>query len=106
MNSIKKKLIKLINSKEEGIALDHFINICLYKKDGYYVNLEGRIQKAFKASYPPGESKEDWEIINNISQFLNKRLDITNKFDLETKLIKSNNLYSKESYITKEKNSS
>ena len=38
MNSIKKKLIKLINSKEEGIALDQFINICLYKKDGYYVN--------------------------------------------------------------------
>ena len=76
------------------------------EKDGYYVNLEGRIQKAFKASYPPGESKEDWEIINNISQFLNKRLDIINKFDLETKLIKSNNLYSKESYITKEKNSS
>ena len=70
------------------------------EKDGYYVNLEGRIQKAFKASYPPGESKEDWEIINNISQFLNKRLDIINKFDLETKLIKSNNLYSKESYIT------
>ena len=62
-------------------------------KDGYYVNLEGRIQKAFKASYPPGESKEDWEIINNISQFLNKSLDIINKFDLETKLIKSNNLY-------------
>ena len=74
------------------------------EKDGYYVNLEGRIQKAFKASYPPGESKEDWEIINNLSQLLNKDLDIINKFDLQKKLIKSNNLYSKEGYIVKEKN--
>ena len=73
------------------------------EKNGFYVNLEGRIQKAFKASYPPGESKEDWEIINNISQSLSKHLDITNKFDLEKKLIRSNNYYSKEGFIIKEK---
>ena len=75
------------------------------EKNGFYVNLEGRIQKAFKASYPPGESKEDWEIINNISQSLSKHLDITNKFDLEKKLIRSNNYYSKEGFIIKEKSS-
>ena len=75
------------------------------EKNGFYVNLEGRIQKAFKASYPPGESKEDWEIINNISQSLSKHLDITNKFDLEKKLIRSNNCYSKEGFIIKEKSS-
>ena len=74
------------------------------EKDGYYVNLEGRIQKAFKASYPPGESKEDWEIINNLSKFLNKNLNIINKFDLEKKLIKLNNFYSKLGNIAKEKN--
>ena len=49
------------------------------EKDGHYVNLEGRIQKSFKASYPPGESKDDWEIINILSQALNKPLKIKDK---------------------------
>ena len=26
-------------------------------RDGYYTNLEGKLQKAYKASYPPGECK-------------------------------------------------
>ena len=25
------------------------------EQDGYYTNLEGKIQKAYKASYPPGD---------------------------------------------------
>ena len=32
----------------------------------YFTNLR-KIQKAFKASYPPGEAKEDWQIINELS---------------------------------------
>ena len=38
------------------------------EQDGYYTNLEGRIQKAFKASYPTELAKEDWQIINEISK--------------------------------------
>ena len=34
------------------------------EQDGYFTNLEGKIQKAYKASYPPGEAKEDWSIVN------------------------------------------
>ena len=34
------------------------------EQNGYFTNLEGKVQKAFKASYPPGEAKEDWQIIN------------------------------------------
>ena len=30
------------------------------EQTGYFTNLEGKIQKAFKASYPPGDAKEDW----------------------------------------------
>jgi NADH-quinone oxidoreductase subunit G len=37
------------------------------EKDGTYINLEGRSQRAFKASYPPGLAKEDWEIFDLIS---------------------------------------
>ena len=37
------------------------------EQDGYFTNLEGKLQKAYKASYPPGEAKEDWLIINDLS---------------------------------------
>ena len=30
--------------------------------------LEGKIQKAYKASYPPGDAKEDWQIINELAE--------------------------------------
>ena len=38
------------------------------EQDGYFTNLEGNIQKSYKASYPPGDAKEDWEVINEHSQ--------------------------------------
>ena len=41
------------------------------EQDGFYTNLEGRIQKAYKANYPTGVSKEDWIIINEITNELN-----------------------------------
>ena len=34
------------------------------EQDGYFTKLEGKLQMAFKAPYPPGEAKEDWTIIN------------------------------------------
>ena len=43
------------------------------EQDGHFVNLEGKMQKAYKASYPTGSSKEEWEIINNISEILVKK---------------------------------
>ena len=43
------------------------------EQDGYYTNLEGKIQKAFKANYPPGEAKEDWIILNELSKTLNNK---------------------------------
>ena len=52
------------------------------EQDGYFTNLEGKIQKAFKASYPPGEAKEDWEIINNLSEFLKRKKIFKNKDEL------------------------
>ena len=37
------------------------------EQDGLFINLEGRLQKSVKSSYPPGISKEDWKIFNLIS---------------------------------------
>ena len=38
------------------------------EKNGSFVNLEGRVQRSYKASYPPGFAKEDFEIFNDISK--------------------------------------
>ncbi len=41
-------------------------NAAFTEQNGSFINLEGRLQKSVKASYPPGESKEDWKILNLI----------------------------------------
>ncbi len=57
------------------------------EQDGYYTNLEGKLQLAFKASYPPGEAKEDWEIINELSKKLKGKSLYTNKQELIDNLL-------------------
>ena len=52
------------------------------EQDGYYTNLEGNLQLAFKASYPPGEAKEDWEIVNELSNKLKGKSLYANKQEL------------------------
>jgi NADH-quinone oxidoreductase subunit G len=44
------------------------------EKSGIYVNTEGRVQMAARATFPPGEAREDWAIIRALSDHLNKRL--------------------------------
>ena len=64
------------------------------EKDGHFINLEGRIQKAFKASYPPGDAKEDWDIIIQLSKALGKTLNINSRKELEERLINSSSIHS------------
>ena len=48
------------------------------EQNGLYSNLEGRIQECRKASYPTGDSKEDWKIFNLLSERIhNKKLFIS-----------------------------
>ena len=56
------------------------------EQNGYYTNLEGKIQKAYKASYPPGESKEDWEIINLLAETINNRKLFNDKDEIESSM--------------------
>ncbi len=57
------------------------------EQDGYYTNLEGKIQKAYRASYPPGEAKEDWKIINELSSFIKGKNLFINKKDLDESML-------------------
>ena len=62
------------------------------EQSGYYTNLEGRVQKAYKASYPPGDAKEDWEIINDLAEFMNNRKLFNDKDELESSMFNYLNL--------------
>jgi len=44
------------------------------EKDGLYVNFEGRVQRGRRATFPPGEAKEDWAILRALSEVLGVRL--------------------------------
>ncbi|MGJ4944410.1 NADH-quinone oxidoreductase subunit NuoG [Bradyrhizobium sp. HKCCYLS1011] len=44
------------------------------EKSGIYVNTEGRAQMTGRASFPPGEAREDWAIIRALSDVLGKKL--------------------------------
>ena len=62
------------------------------EQSGYYTNLEGKIQKAYKASYPPGEAKEDWQIINELAELMNNRKLFNDKDELQSSLLNYVNL--------------
>jgi NADH-quinone oxidoreductase subunit G len=44
------------------------------EKSATYVNTEGRVQRATRAVFPPGEAREDWTIIRALSDALGKTL--------------------------------
>ena len=62
------------------------------EQSGHYTNLEGKIQKAYKASYPPGDAKEDWQIINDLAEFMNNRKLFNDKDELESSMLNYINL--------------
>jgi len=62
------------------------------EQSGHFTNLEGKLQKAYKASYPPGDAKEDWEIINNLAELMNNRKLFNDKDELESSMFNYINL--------------
>ncbi len=74
------------------------------EQDGYFTNLEGKIQKAYKASYPPGEAKEDWQIINELAEVMNNRKLFNDKDELYSSMFNYLNLQ-KEKQVDDQNNS-
>ena len=59
------------------------------EQNGFFINLEGRLQKAFKATNPIGNAKEDWKIFNLIvDKIKNKNLFTNYKTLIEDSLSK------------------
>jgi NADH-quinone oxidoreductase subunit G len=44
------------------------------EKSGIYVNTEGRVQMASRATFPPGEAREEWAILRALSDVLGVKL--------------------------------
>jgi len=74
------------------------------EQDGYFTNLEGKIQKAQKASYPPGDAKEDWQIINEWTELMNNRKLFNNKDELESSMFNYLKLQKEKQDNSNEKN--
>jgi NADH-quinone oxidoreductase subunit G len=56
------------------------------EQDATYVNLEGRAQRALRATFPLGEAKEDWAIIRALSEELGRALPYNNLQQLREKI--------------------
>jgi len=59
------------------------------EKSGIYVNTEGRVQMATRASFPPGEAREDWAILRALSDLLGARLPYDSMSALRQALFKA-----------------
>ena len=44
------------------------------EKSGIYVNTEGRVQMSSRATFPPGDAREDWAILRALSDVLGVKL--------------------------------
>ena len=63
------------------------------EQNGYFTNLEGKLQKAYKASYPPEDAKEDWLIINELAEVINHRKLFNDIDELESSLLNQIKLF-------------
>ena len=60
------------------------------EKPGTYVNTEGRVQRAFRAGYPPGEAREDWAILRALSERLGRQLPYDTLDQVRARLVAVN----------------
>jgi NADH-quinone oxidoreductase subunit G len=59
------------------------------EKSAIYVNTEGRVQMATRASFPPGDAREDWAIFRALSDVLGKKLPYDSLAALRQALFKA-----------------
>ncbi len=59
------------------------------EKSGTFVNTEGRVQMGLRASFPPGEAREDWAILRALSDQIGQRLPFDSLQQLRAALYKA-----------------
>jgi NADH-quinone oxidoreductase subunit G len=59
------------------------------EKSSIYVNTEGRVQMSTRASFPPGDAREDWAILRALSDLLGHKLPYDSLAQLRQALFKA-----------------
>jgi len=59
------------------------------EKEATYVNLEGRPQMTAKAAFPPGEAREDWTILRQLSAVMGATLPFDDMRQLRAQMFKA-----------------
>jgi len=57
------------------------------EQDATYVNLEGRVQLARRAVFPPGQAKEDWAIVRALARAMGQTLPYDNLNKLRERIL-------------------
>ena len=58
------------------------------EKHGTYVNTEGRVQRAERALFAPGEAREDWAILRAVSELAGAKLPFDSFAELRAAMVK------------------
>ncbi len=67
---------------------------CAYtEKDATYVNTEGRVQRARRAVFPPGEAREDWAIVRALAESCGVRLPFDRLAEVRAQLAAANPVF-------------
>ncbi len=91
LDTAKLKNAFVIYQGHHGDAGAHAADVILpgaayTEKNGLYVNTEGRVQAGFRASFPPGDAREDWAIVRALSEALGDALPFDTQDALREKL--------------------
>jgi NADH-quinone oxidoreductase subunit G len=57
------------------------------EKHGTFVNIEGRVQRGERATFPPGDAREDWTILRALSDLVGKPLPFDTYAQLRAAMI-------------------
>jgi len=57
------------------------------EKSGTWVNTEGRVQVGNRATFPPGEAREDWAIVRALSALVGQTLPFDSLAELRARLV-------------------
>ncbi|MBT4880087.1 MAG: NADH-quinone oxidoreductase subunit G [Alphaproteobacteria bacterium] len=63
------------------------------EKDATFVNTEGRVQRTYRAIFPPGEAKEDWRILRALAEVLEHKPSYNSLEQLRQRMIEENPVF-------------
>ncbi|MDX1922322.1 MAG: NADH-quinone oxidoreductase subunit NuoG [Alphaproteobacteria bacterium] len=69
------------------------------EKSALYMNTEGRLQSTRRATFPPGQAKEDWQIIRALSEVLGQALPYDTLPQIRQKMVQAHALFARLDHV-------